>query len=96
MSEALAKIIHNQLSATNPAAGKFAGNFVRTALSPDAPRVKKFIGDIQALQVAAFANELWADEMKQLTAFLQSAAYKKFAATNLKILASAAPVIAQF
>ncbi len=96
VSEALGKMIQEQLSATDPAAGKFAGNFLRTALSPDSPAMKKFIADVQALQVAAFANELSADEMKQLATFLQSDAYKKLSAANLKILASAAPVVTQF
>ena len=96
VSETLAKMMQEQLSATDPAGAKFAGTFFRTALSPDAPAMKKLIADMQALQVAAFANELTADEMKQLTAFLGSDAYKKFAAANVKVLGSAATVIAQF
>jgi len=96
VSEALAKMMQEQLSATDPASAKFAGTFLRTALSPDSPAMKKLIGDMQALQVAAFANELSTEEMKQLAAFLQSDAYKKFAAANVKILATAAPIIGQF
>ncbi len=96
MSETLAKMMQEQLSATDPAGAKFASAYFRTALSPDSPAVKKLIDDMQALQVAAFANELSTEEMKQLTAFLHSDAYKKFAAANVKILSSATPVIAQF
>ncbi len=96
VSETLAKMIQGQLSATDPSGARFAGNFFRTALSPEAPAMKKLIADLQALQVAGLANELSTAEMKQLTAVLQSDAYKKFTASNLKILESAAPVIAQF
>ncbi len=96
LSETLARMMQEQLSATDPSGAKFAATFFRTALSPDAPAMKKLLGDMQALQVAAFANELSIEEMKQLTAFLQSDAYKKFAASNVKILSSAAPIVAQF
>ncbi len=96
VSEALAKMTQDQLSATDPAAAKFTSTFLRSALSPDSPGMKKFIGDLQALQVEAFANELSTDEMRQLAAFLQSDAYKKFNAANVKILATAAPIVGQF
>ncbi len=96
VSGALAGMIQGQLASTDPAAAKFAASFLRTALSPDSPGMKKFLEDIEALQVKAFAADLSLDEMKQLALFLQSEPYKKFVATNFKVLAGAGPVIGQF
>jgi ABC-type transporter MlaC component len=51
VSEALSKMMQEQFASTDPATAKFMGNFLRNALSPDSPAMKKFIGDMEALQV---------------------------------------------
>jgi tetratricopeptide (TPR) repeat protein len=96
ISEALAGMIQQQLSTADPEAAKFAVNFLRKALSPDSPGMKKFIEDMEELQVKAFAAGLSPDELTQLASFLKSDAYKKYTAANIKVLGSAAPMVIQF
>jgi tetratricopeptide (TPR) repeat protein len=96
VSGALGKMMQEQLSTADPEASKFAAAFMRKALSPDSPGMKKFIEDLEALQVKAFAAGLSPDELSQVTAFLKSDAHKKFAAANIKVLGSAASIVIQF
>ncbi len=58
--------------------------------------MKKFLEDLEALEIKAFAADLSAEEMTELTAFLKSDTHKKYLAANVKVLGSAAPIIAEF
>jgi tetratricopeptide (TPR) repeat protein len=95
ISEAIARMTQDQLSNSDPGSAKFASVFLRNALSPDSPGMKKFIEEMEQLQVRALAADLSTEEMKQVASFLQSDAYKKYTATNFKVLASAAPIVAE-
>jgi len=95
VSEAMSKMLQAQFSSTDPATAKFMGTFLPNALSPDSPAMKKFLADMETIQLDAFASELSIEDMKQLAAFLQSDPYKKYTATNVKILSAGAPIIAQ-
>jgi tetratricopeptide (TPR) repeat protein len=96
VSEALSRMVQAQSSNADPATAKFTSAFLRSALSPDSPGMKKFLEEIEALQVKTFAAEFSPDEMKQLASFLQSDVYKKYLASNFRILATAAPIVTQF
>jgi tetratricopeptide (TPR) repeat protein len=96
VSEVLSRMVQDQLSNADPAGAKSAGAFLQSALSPNSPGMKKFIEDMEAVQVRTFATALSTEEMKQVTSFLQSDAYKKYSAVNFKVLASAAPIVAEF
>ncbi len=95
VSEAMSKMLQAQFASTDPATAKFMGTFLRNTLSPDSPAMKKFLADIETIEVDAFSSELSVEDMKQLAAFLQSDAHKKYTATNVRILSAAAPMIAQ-
>ncbi len=56
--------------------------------------MKKFLADIETVQLDAFSSGLSVEDMKQLATFLQSDAYKKYTVTNFKILSAGAPMIA--
>ncbi len=97
VSEAVSRMMmQDQALSADPAAAKFTQTFLRNALNPDSPNMKQLMESLETLQVKIFAAELSAGDMKQMTSFLQSDAYKKYAAATFKVLGSAAPMMVQF
>jgi tetratricopeptide (TPR) repeat protein len=96
VSELLAKQMQDQLANSDPASAKSAGAFMRTMLSPDSPPMKKFLDQIEAVQLKIYAADLTPDEMKQVAAFWRSDVYKKFDVANFKVLAASSAIITEF
>jgi tetratricopeptide (TPR) repeat protein len=96
VGDVVSRMIQDQLSSTDPASAKSAGTFLRNTLSPDSPSMKQFMEEINAVQVKTYSADLTLDEMKQVTAFLQSEPYKKFTASSIKVLGGSSAIIAQF
>lgn len=96
MGELIAKQIQSQLANSDPASAQSAGAFMRTMMSPDSAPMKKFLDQIEAVQLKIYATDLTPDEMKQVAAFWRSDVYKKFEAANLKVLAASTAAMAEF
>jgi tetratricopeptide (TPR) repeat protein len=96
LGELIAKQMQGQLANSDPASAKIAGDFMRTMLSPDSPLTKKFLNQMEAIQLKTYAADLTPDEMKQIAAFWRSDVYKKFEAVNFKVLAASPATIAEF
>lgn len=94
--EVIAQMTQDQLSNSDPASGKSAGGLIRTMLSPDSPSMRRFLEQIEAVQLKTYQAELTADEMKQLAAFLRSDVHKKYEALNLKVLAASSAIMGEF
>jgi tetratricopeptide (TPR) repeat protein len=96
MGELIAKQVQGQLANSDQASAKSAGAFMRTMMSPDSPPMKKFLDQIEAVQLKIYSADLTPDEMKQVAAFWRSDAHKKFEAVNFKVLAASSAAIAEF
>jgi tetratricopeptide (TPR) repeat protein len=96
MGELLAKQMQDHLANSDPASANSAGTFMRTIMSPDSAPMKKFLDQMEAVEVKIYAADLTPDEMNQVAAFWRSDAYKKFEAANFKVLAASSAAIAEF
>jgi tetratricopeptide (TPR) repeat protein len=96
LSASLSKMVQEQASNSDPATAKSVAAFLQNALSPSSPIMKKFIEDLETLQVKLLAADLTVDEMRQLTAFMKSDLRRKYETVTFKVLANSGAIVSQF